>query len=521
MASNRTSSFLLVLAFAAVAAFGLFHHEMWRDEYQAWLVARDADSIQGLFGNLTYEGNPALWHLLLFGLTRFTSNPMAMQVLNYLLAVAAVSVIAFRAPFPFWWRVLLVFGYNCLFEYTLISRSYALGFLLIAIACAWYRTRSTHPIRLAVVLALLAYTHVFGLAIAGAIGLVACADMLVARPGAPRVSGTARAAFLAILIAASAASFAQIYPEADNSFPTKGPESGFDIHRFGESVADVSRSYLPIPATGFPHFWNTNVMDFLHPPIPGWTPTRFQALIALGLFAIFVWVLLDQPLVAAAFVTGTVALVVVKYATGLGLQRYIGHLFVMLVAAMWMSRASMQERPFHSRWREVVGQTTFTLLLLAGCTGGLMAWSADVRYPFSSSSAVVQFLRAERLDQDEIIAIADHAASPVAAELNRKIYFPQLGRDGSFTVWTGVRRETLEPAELLEPIAMVVERSSRHRAVLILNIPAVDVLSTILTAEPNGGVALGGGLAIRSLLHTQSPIVIGEEYFLYLVERQK
>src|SRR5262245_42429684 len=62
--------------FLVIAIFGLFHHEMWRDEHQAWLVARDAHSIPQVFQNMKYEGNPALWHLLLFLITRFTHNPM-------------------------------------------------------------------------------------------------------------------------------------------------------------------------------------------------------------------------------------------------------------------------------------------------------------------------------------------------------------------------------------------------------------------------------------------------------------
>jgi hypothetical protein len=39
----------------------ILHHEMWRDELQAWLIARDSDSIAQLFfQNLRYEGHPGL-----------------------------------------------------------------------------------------------------------------------------------------------------------------------------------------------------------------------------------------------------------------------------------------------------------------------------------------------------------------------------------------------------------------------------------------------------------------------------
>jgi len=54
----------LTATYFILALAGILHHEMWRDEFQAWLVARDADSLVQLAGNVRYEGNPMLWHQL-------------------------------------------------------------------------------------------------------------------------------------------------------------------------------------------------------------------------------------------------------------------------------------------------------------------------------------------------------------------------------------------------------------------------------------------------------------------------
>jgi hypothetical protein len=51
---------LVTGAFAIVLLFGMAHHEMWRDELQAWMVAREAHSLGGLLNNMKYEGNPVL-----------------------------------------------------------------------------------------------------------------------------------------------------------------------------------------------------------------------------------------------------------------------------------------------------------------------------------------------------------------------------------------------------------------------------------------------------------------------------
>ena len=50
----------LTAVYALVLSFALFHHEMWCDEIQAWLLARDSANVFELFRNLKYEGHPSL-----------------------------------------------------------------------------------------------------------------------------------------------------------------------------------------------------------------------------------------------------------------------------------------------------------------------------------------------------------------------------------------------------------------------------------------------------------------------------
>ncbi|NJL84461.1 MAG: hypothetical protein HC890_18805 [Chloroflexaceae bacterium] len=110
-----------------MSLIGVLHHEMWNDELQAWLLARDSDSIFDLFANMKDEGHPALWHLVLFGLTRLTQNPIAMQFFHLLIATGVVYVFARFAPFNQLIKCLFTFSYFPFFEYGLISRSYSLG----------------------------------------------------------------------------------------------------------------------------------------------------------------------------------------------------------------------------------------------------------------------------------------------------------------------------------------------------------------------------------------------------------
>ena len=49
----------ILLAFLCVNMVFLLHHENWRDEAQAWLLARDL-SVPELIEQMSYEGHPCL-----------------------------------------------------------------------------------------------------------------------------------------------------------------------------------------------------------------------------------------------------------------------------------------------------------------------------------------------------------------------------------------------------------------------------------------------------------------------------
>ena len=57
--------YICVAVLSVMISFFLIpYHEIWRDEGQAWLIARDTP-LKDLFGVLKHEGHPALWFLLL------------------------------------------------------------------------------------------------------------------------------------------------------------------------------------------------------------------------------------------------------------------------------------------------------------------------------------------------------------------------------------------------------------------------------------------------------------------------
>src|SRR6476646_8911192 len=132
---------------------------MWRDELQAFMVAAASNTPLDLFAKLKYEGHPGLWHLLLWVVTRFTTDPVAMQALHLVIALGVWVLVWRLSPVG---KLLLLLSYYLFWEYFVVSRGYALGVLLGFGFAALQARRPEQRSWPWVLLGLLANTPVFG-----------------------------------------------------------------------------------------------------------------------------------------------------------------------------------------------------------------------------------------------------------------------------------------------------------------------------------------------------------------------
>ena len=160
---KKSHSLLISIIFFLVSLWLLGKHEMWRDELQAWLLVRDSSNLISLSQNLKFEGHPGLWHLILFPLTRISSNPLSMQIIHLLISTCSVYVLFKWSPFTRIQKIFLTFSYFLFYEYSLIVRSYSVSTLLIFIFCTLFENRGKNIIKISCVLALLSHTSIFGL----------------------------------------------------------------------------------------------------------------------------------------------------------------------------------------------------------------------------------------------------------------------------------------------------------------------------------------------------------------------
>ena len=147
------------------------YHEVWRDEAQAWLIARDTP-LKDLFQILKHEGHPALWFLILMPFAKAGLPVICLNYISWFFTAIAVFAIAFRAPFHLVTKCLVMLSPMFVYWYPVVSRSYApVGCLLILMAIL-YPNRHKRTILYGVLLFCLINLHLMTAGIVGGILLI-------------------------------------------------------------------------------------------------------------------------------------------------------------------------------------------------------------------------------------------------------------------------------------------------------------------------------------------------------------
>ena len=433
-----------VLAFV-LGLMLILHHEMWRDELQAWRIATGSQTLAELLYNSRYEGHPPLWYLCLYVLSRLSNDPLLMQLFHLGMGVAAIFLVCRYAPFTRWQKACLVFGYFFFYEYLIVSRNYVLGVLALVAFCV---VRAKWPERMltcAALLAIMMNTSAFGAIIALALGGWL---LLESFRGRDTVSFAPRLGVVFVLGVGLAVALMLTAPPPDNSPRMLAWNTALLGAPLEKTVSAIWRAYMPLPLT-LPHFWNTNLLDEIPRIHLGGLilePWDVQAMLSIGLLGIAALMLVRTPSVMLLYVIATSGLLLFMHLKVNHGIRHAGHVFLVLVACLWLS---LSERPFQAAGVRRRGATGFVTLLFAShmVAGGLAA-STDLIYPFSASKETAEFIERRGLIEATMVGSKFDIASAVANYLNHPVYYAEQKQMGTFVRWRD-RRTRVTPAEVV------------------------------------------------------------------------
>jgi hypothetical protein len=478
--SGRDTTFALTATalYAALVFVGLAHHAMWRDELQAWMIARDSGTIGDLFRNIRYEGHPPLWFLLLYVASRITRAPVAMQVLHGCLAAGAGFLFSRYAPLPRWQRVLFLLGYYPLFEYSVKSRSYVLGVICLFALCALHRP-GRRGVRWpqALLLMLLCATTACGMLLAVGIGAAIAVEWFTCRarpmPLPPRVSPPLWSSLLlvAVTLVACAALFRLTMPPPDAYFPGSAlPDDAGEAAVRGAGRCLVG---LFVPMCEDLYVFQLGALNLVpwHVLLAG---------LGIGTIAA-VSIAVGAPSVRRATIgltmlaVVTAGMIVLTHRVYLS-ARHEGTLYLAMVAAFWLARLPEKEGERVAGrvlppWRRVAGSAFISVALLVQAAAGIHLYALDLRRPYSMAPAVAAYLRDNKLQNVPLFGTSDSVASSVGADLDRPIHFGEDDRTGTFIVWDWARAVTSRD-EILRRMGRFVHRNGA--AVLIFDEPIED-----------------------------------------------
>ena len=137
---------VLWLVFAAVTLVMVWYHEPWRDEAQGYVVVRD-NSLVGLILHMKVESQFLLWYLFTWPFVRLCGMPIfGVGLMHWALSCSTAFLVIRRAPFRFLMRAALIFSVLFAFEFTVVTRHYAIGVFLLTVLMVNWRERFRHPV---------------------------------------------------------------------------------------------------------------------------------------------------------------------------------------------------------------------------------------------------------------------------------------------------------------------------------------------------------------------------------------
>ena len=499
---------LLVAIYFLLGLIGTLNHAMWRDELHVWMVGRDSDSLFDLFYQMRYEGHPGLWYFCLYLVSKFTDNPVFMQILHLLFATGFVYLFVRYSPFIKLHKILFAFGYFSIYEYLVISKNYAIGIFLMFTFCTLFERRKQDYLLLAVILFLVANTNAYCLFIATALGLTLMGEYcLGTRVGYhSTASKTNITTSILIFILGIISSLIQIIPHTD---ATSQGGLGSWILRFDpQHLASV-----------ITRIWNSHILILV--PSSRYLDLLIFAIFSLGLLLFVSTLLIKKPFALFVYLFGTLEILALTYVKFFGSLRHHGNLYILLIVVLWLAsyypnsdllikplkQLPRKLQPLITTWLQFVPKykTAFiTIILTAQVIAGMIAFTRDFFVPYSASRETANFIRSQQLEQKFIVGSRDVAVSPIAGYLKGKIYYPESKSLGGFVRFNSQRKE-VNSTEVLEQVSKLLQQQQME-ILLILNYK-------LDSSRPD--------LSISPVAQFTKSFIHDEKYYLYTVRPKR
>ena len=404
-------SSLIFIVYTILIALGLYHHEMWRDELQAWNIVLKSNSIFDLFYNIRYEGHPVLWFLIIWPFSKFTSSPYLIQIIHFCFSVLSAYLIVFKSPLSTLEKIAVLFSYFLFFEYALISRNYIIGvFLMLCIAYCWKNYR-LNILPIGILLFLLFQCSAFMTLIAAAILLI----LIIRLYFDHAVFLVKNIAAICLGLAGGILFLYTTFPQADSSYATI-----WNLHfwpgLFISVMAKMNMGLLPVPIFKTA-FWETRIIQ----------NDIINGIIGITIWLALLWIWRKNIIIFVFLLSSFGLIALFLYLKPLGGMRHYGHLSLALIFVYWIS--------YYDNYQPQKVKFLFRFIFLLQVCIGLFAAFEDWNHPFSNAKNVAAFIKKKLPADVQIAGAYNNLSTAIAGYLGKDIYFLNDGRYSNYVIW--------------------------------------------------------------------------------------
>ncbi|MBN1326606.1 MAG: hypothetical protein JW996_01520 [Candidatus Cloacimonetes bacterium] len=410
--NNKLILFLLILIYGAVTFSTMINHEPWRDEAQAWLLARDLGAGE-LIRQLPMEGTPGLWHFLLFLLNQAGFSYQSQFILHWLLGFTAVVIFFLKAPFSLIFKVIFCFSYYLFFEYIIIARNYNLTVLMLIIIASLYHLRQRKPILIASLIFLLFNTNIHSFGIALSLSLIMGYELT-----RKKIDLSGIAAFVLIFLG-FACLMLQIYPispDQQNALVASN-SAGFHLEPLLRAAQDAF--------------------------LPG---TQADSLVGFFFFIIFILFLLRMLNKVALFLLLLISigwLYLIFAAIHEGSARQHGLIIIIMVFTLWLERYYPGQKD-QADFCQIIKIFTFSdvslhilkITLLVSCLSGIYHHYQEHNFLYSGGREAAGWISENLASDAVIIAYPSYAATSLLPYLpDHRFWYADREEYGTYMIW--------------------------------------------------------------------------------------
>lgn len=395
---------LSFIAYMAVVAVVMYFHEPWFDEAQSWLIARDSSFADLLTLRPHYEGHPPLWTLLL-SIPAKTGVPyeIGLKGVQFLCAALLGGWLIFRAPFNRLTIALLPFTYFICFQYGVTARPYALlcvSLLMVAHYWKYADSKPSNTWKLVLSLVLMCAISSYGIAIAAGFALawvVRSVQIAGIKNAVCEIFSNINRLLGWILLAfVGFASIACIWPAA-NAFGSRATFSG------NSHLIQFLYFIFVVPSesmfTAFAGDVSLRRMSL------GILPTIICVLISILIWAFAICIAKRRKMLVSLILPYlTFAIIATQYFT----LHHAGIVFVFFIAQLWMF---VDNKPLNFDIKlanKLSNKCAFTqsiivILLAPSLIWNIFACVNDIRFDYSGSRALAQFIQRNHAENKRFV----------------------------------------------------------------------------------------------------------------------